>query len=91
MEPMSEQTIFPAALDKDPAERAAFLEEACAGDTELKRSVEGLLRLHTEAHAFLDVPAPEQLAAAGMTVAKLLAGHCRAGDHQRGGLNGDDR
>jgi serine/threonine protein kinase len=64
MEPMSEQTIFLAALDKDPTERAAFLDEACAGDAELKRSVESLLRLHTEAHGFLDVPALEQLAAA---------------------------
>src|SRR5262249_55757726 len=63
MEPMSEQTIFLAALDKDPAERAAFLDEACAGDAELKRSVESLLRPHAEAHGFLDVPAPEQLAA----------------------------
>jgi serine/threonine protein kinase len=64
MEPMSERTIFLAALDKDPAERAACLDEACAGDAELKRRVEILLRHHTEAHGFLDVPAPEQLAAA---------------------------
>jgi serine/threonine protein kinase len=61
---MSEQTIFLAALDKDPTERAPFLDEACAGDAELKRSVESLLRLHTETHGFLDVPALEQLEAA---------------------------
>src|SRR5262249_51812427 len=64
MEPTSEQTIFLAALDKDPAERAAFLDEACDGNPELKLRVESLLRHHTKAHGFLDVPALEQLAAA---------------------------
>src|SRR5215471_6571987 len=59
---MTEQTIFLAALDKDPDERAAFLDEACAGDAALRRGVETLLRLHTEPHRFLDVPVPEQLA-----------------------------
>jgi tRNA A-37 threonylcarbamoyl transferase component Bud32 len=60
---MSEQAIFLAALDKDSAERTAFLDEACAGDAALRRGVETLLRLHTEPHRFLDVPALEQLAA----------------------------
>jgi serine/threonine protein kinase len=60
---MSERAIFLAALDKEPAERAAFLNEACAGDTTLQRGVQTLLRLHAEAHGFLDVPALEQLAA----------------------------
>jgi hypothetical protein len=53
-----------AALDKDPAERAAFLDEACAGDPALRRSVEILLRLEAQTHSFLDVPAIEQPAAA---------------------------
>src|SRR6516164_10048339 len=61
---MNEQAIFLAALEKDPAERAAFLNEACAGDTALRGGVETLLRLHAETHTFLDVPALEQLAAA---------------------------
>ncbi len=60
----SEQAIFLAALDKDPAERAAFLDEACAGDAALRQDVETLLRLHAEPHRFLNVPAVEQLAAA---------------------------
>src|SRR5262245_59753990 len=62
---MNEQTIFLAALDREPAERAAFLDEACAGDATLRRGVETLLRLHGEEHDFRDVPAVEQLAAAG--------------------------
>jgi eukaryotic-like serine/threonine-protein kinase len=61
---MSEQAIFLAALDKDPSERAAFLDEACAGNEALRRGVETLLRLHEQSHGFLDVPVFEQLAAA---------------------------
>jgi WD40 repeat protein/serine/threonine protein kinase len=61
---MSEQEIFLAALDKEPSARAAFLDEACAGNETLRRGVETLLRLHAEANGFLDVPVVEQLAAA---------------------------
>src|SRR3954466_5689950 len=61
---MNEQAIFLAALDMDPAERAAFLDGACGGDATLRRGVEALLRRHAEAHGFLDVPALEQLASA---------------------------
>jgi hypothetical protein len=61
---MSEREIFLEALDKDPSERAAFLDEACAGDDKLRQGVEALLRLHAEPTPFLKVPAPEQLAAA---------------------------
>lgn len=35
--------IFAAALDREPAERAAFLEDACDGDEVLRREVESLL------------------------------------------------
>jgi formylglycine-generating enzyme required for sulfatase activity/tRNA A-37 threonylcarbamoyl transferase component Bud32 len=61
---MTEQEIFVAALEKDPVERAAFLDAACAGNAELRRGVETLLRLHAESHGFLDVPVLEQLSAA---------------------------
>jgi hypothetical protein len=61
---MSERAIFLAALDKDPSERAAFLDEACAGNATLRLGVETLLRLHAVPHRFLEVPAVEQLAAA---------------------------
>src|SRR6516165_2113153 len=55
---MSERDIFIAALQKDdPAQRQAYLEEACAGQPELRRQVENLLRLHEGAGSFLDQPA----------------------------------
>jgi serine/threonine protein kinase len=35
--------IFAAALEREPAERAAFLDQACGGDEQLRREVESLL------------------------------------------------
>jgi serine/threonine-protein kinase len=36
--------LLGAALERPPAERAAFLAEACAGDEVLRQEVESLLR-----------------------------------------------
>ncbi len=69
---MTERTIFLGALEReDPGERAAYLDCACAGQPALRRQVEELLRSHREAGTFLDVPAPEQLAAAEQSLAFL--------------------
>jgi WD40 repeat protein/serine/threonine protein kinase len=47
---MSERDIFAAAMRKtEPAERAAFLEQACAGDAALRQRVEMLLLAHDQA------------------------------------------
>jgi serine/threonine protein kinase len=55
---MTEETIFLAALDMDdPARRASYLDEACAGNPALRQRIEALLRSHREAGGFLDVPA----------------------------------
>jgi len=57
---MSEETIFVAALEKStPAERAAFLEGACAGDPALRLRVEALLRAHEQSGDLLDPPAQD--------------------------------
>ena len=48
--------IFEAALAQPADERAAFLEKACAGDTELRAEVESLIA-HEEAQGFLETPA----------------------------------
>jgi serine/threonine protein kinase/Tfp pilus assembly protein PilF len=62
---MTEETLFAAALEKPtPAERAALLDRACAGDAALRRRVEALLASHDQAE-FLGTPAIEQAAAAG--------------------------
>jgi hypothetical protein len=49
--------LFDAALNLQPAERHAFLRDAAAGDPDLLREVETLLRSHTRAAGFLDEPA----------------------------------
>ena len=51
--------IFQAALAHDLAERAAFLDEACADDPELRREVETLLASDEQAGGFIETPALE--------------------------------
>src|SRR5262245_29722282 len=52
---MSERAIFIAALEKDdPAERAAFLDQACADNPPLRQRIERLLKAHEPADSFLE-------------------------------------
>jgi WD40 repeat protein len=61
---MTEETIFAEVLERrTPAERAAYLDEACAGDAALRQRVEALLRSHERAGEFLERPALEQISA----------------------------
>ena len=50
--------VFHEALIRPPDARAAFLDEACEADAELRREVESLLASHEEAGRFLSAPAP---------------------------------
>jgi eukaryotic-like serine/threonine-protein kinase len=62
MPPMPGQAkeIFLAAIEKaTPAERAAFMDVACAGDASLREKVEQLLRAHYQPGSFLEKPAAE--------------------------------
>jgi tetratricopeptide (TPR) repeat protein len=61
---MIEETLFHEALAKPPAERAAFLDAACAGQPELRAAVAALLAAHEASADVLDRPA----AALGQTV-----------------------
>jgi serine/threonine protein kinase len=56
---MSERSVFLAVLDiADPAERSAYLDQACAGDPGLRVQVEQLLKAHHEPGRFMERPAP---------------------------------
>src|SRR5262245_50904184 len=56
-ETSSLESIFFAALEKQsPVERQVYLDEACAGDTELRGRVERMLSARVEAASFLDPP-----------------------------------
>jgi hypothetical protein len=48
--------IFTQALQLPVGERAAFLDRACAGDEDLRRNVEALLRAHDRVGDFLETP-----------------------------------
>src|SRR5262245_45193742 len=60
------EAIFFAALEKGvPQQRAAYLDEACAGDPELRRRVEKMLAAQAQAGSFLEQPAVDPPGAAG--------------------------
>ncbi len=55
---MDEQTIFLGALERDdPAQRLAFIEQACEGNATLHERIAKLLEVYQRAGSFLEVPA----------------------------------
>src|SRR5262245_23357997 len=57
-QPLRVKTVFDQALElATPAERAAYLEQACADVPVLREKVEALLRAYEEAGSFLERPA----------------------------------
>jgi serine/threonine protein kinase/TolB-like protein/Tfp pilus assembly protein PilF len=54
--------LMQEALEREPAERAAFLAEACGCDDELRREIESLLGFHERAGDFIEAP-PTDMAA----------------------------
>ncbi len=65
---MTEEEVFLAVLDlANPTERAAYLDEACGPDVELRRRVENLLAAHFKEGAFLDEPVGKQLESSSAT------------------------
>jgi hypothetical protein len=52
------------ALEREPADRAAFIRAACAGDEPLRAEVESLLACREQAGHFLEAPALEVVARA---------------------------
>ena len=59
------EAVFFAALEKgSPEERAAYLDQACTDDPDLRRRVEKMLAAQSDAKSFLERPA----SAFGVTV-----------------------
>jgi serine/threonine protein kinase len=65
-EPKSVKNIFLAAVEKPLGERAAYLDEACAGDAQLRQRVEDLLKAHEQPGGFLEKPAIEMASPEGL-------------------------
>lgn len=72
--------LFQSAIERAPEERAAFLDESCHDDEDMRREVESLLTSHERAENFIEVPAfkaaPEFVPndSSGAMVGKLI-GH----------------
>jgi uncharacterized repeat protein (TIGR03803 family) len=56
------EAVYHAALAIDPARRAVFLSESCAGDDVLRSEVEELLDFDARADGFIETPALQVLA-----------------------------
>ena len=54
------EAVLQAALDRPPAERAAFLTDVCAGDYELERETNSLVEAYDDANDFFAAPAIAQ-------------------------------
>jgi TolB-like protein/Flp pilus assembly protein TadD len=50
------EQLYHAALERDPGERAAFLESACAGDESLRREVSSLVAAGHRIGSFMEPP-----------------------------------
>src|SRR2546423_6788944 len=76
--------LFHAALEREPEQRSAFLDEACASDEVLRKEVETLLAAHENAESFIENPAfeveaealaREQVSRAANSLAGQTIGH----------------
>jgi serine/threonine protein kinase len=54
------EAVLQGALDRPPAERDSFLEDACSGDEELKEEANSLISAYDEAGDFIEQPAIAQ-------------------------------
>ncbi len=88
------EELYHAALGRQPEERRAFLEQACAGDEGLRNEVESLLGYDERADEFIETP-PDDVAAAVLAAGwKQLAvgttlGHYRVGSFLGAGGMGE--
>jgi eukaryotic-like serine/threonine-protein kinase len=51
------EDLYHAALDRHESTRAAFLQESCDGEDDLRREVESLLYYSQRAGSFIETPA----------------------------------
>src|SRR5262245_43483398 len=80
--PGNARSLFLAAVERAPAERVAFLDEACAGDAALRQRVDALLRAHDEPGASLSEAKPDPDATATHRPASPLLGTTLAGRYK---------
>jgi len=59
--------LFQSALEREVSQRAAYLDETCAGDPSLRKQLEALLASHDQAPNFLEAPPLEVVAQSSPT------------------------
>src|SRR5262245_46758907 len=69
------EDMFHSALDLEPADRAAFLDVACAGDRMLREQVEGLIESFDEAGDFIEKPILDDSPSSGAAPSESFIGH----------------
>jgi hypothetical protein len=74
--------IFLEAIGRAPADRAAFMDEACAGNDALRQRVEALLRAHDGPGAFLSDATPDPDATTLLRLPSRLVGTILAGRYK---------
>ncbi|MCC6860142.1 MAG: serine/threonine-protein kinase [Bryobacterales bacterium] len=74
--------VVGAALEMDPSRLAAYLEEACAGDPEMRAEVESLIGSHEDAGDLYESPALQDNASAVARAAGRLLYGDRAGPYR---------
>src|SRR5215475_3163825 len=65
------ERLYHAALERGPDVREVFLDEACAGDEDLRREVAGLLACDVPSDSFIQSPAIE-IAARALAAEPLI-------------------
>lgn len=76
------ERIYQEAAAKPAAERASFLDEACAGDTELRAEVERMLSCASSPGGFLESPAVQVAARAMAEGGSVLSPGSRLGPYE---------
>jgi serine/threonine-protein kinase len=83
------RAVFAQALEREPAERPTFLDEACGNDAALRQEVESLLEADAGASGYLEPPAarsPTQADSHDRLVAALSADYRLERELGRGGM-----
>jgi len=86
------EELLAEALGRRPEKRAGYLDEACAGDVELRQELDELLELNDEAAEFFDQLSGEIAGAAPLEIESAVGSQIRIGPYRtiaaigRGGM-----
>jgi serine/threonine protein kinase len=82
------ESLFLAAVELAPHQRAAFLDEHCDGDPELRAEIESLVQSADMAPEFLDRPILDSVKKVAEETPSTLAPHTRVAEYEIMGLLG---